>query len=81
MRCGDVPLAEFGGFVLIEAVMHAQGNFVALQHVGEVQVGGRVVGRIAAEDDQQIDLAACMSATSSFSDSVWLTGFASTGSV
>ena len=54
----DVPLAEFGGFVLIEAVVNAQRNFAALQCVGEIQIGGRIVGRIAAENDQQIDFAA-----------------------
>ena len=58
VRRADVPLAEFGGFVLIEAVVHAQRNFAVLQSVGEVQIGGRVVGGIAAEDDQQIDFAA-----------------------
>ena len=57
MRGVDVPLAEFGGFVLIETVMHAQGSFAAFEGVGEVQVGGRVVRRIAAEDHQQIDFA------------------------
>ena len=50
-------MAEFGGLVLIEAVMHAQRNFAALQRVGEVEIGGRIVGGIAAEDDQQIDFA------------------------
>ena len=57
VRRVDVPLAEFGGFVLIEAVVHAQRNLAVLQRVGEVQIGGRIVGRIAAEDDQQIDFA------------------------
>ncbi len=30
MRCIHVPLAEFGGFVLIEAVVNAQWNLAAL---------------------------------------------------
>ena len=38
--------------------MHAQRNFAALQRVGEVEIGGRIVGRIAAENDQQVDFAA-----------------------
>ena len=33
----DVPLAEFGGFVLIKAVMHTQGNLAVLERVGEVR--------------------------------------------
>ena len=52
-----MPLAEFGSFVLIEAVVNAQRNLVALERVGEVQIGGRVVGGVAAEDDQQVDFA------------------------
>ena len=58
MRRVDVPLAEFGGLVLIKAVVDSQRDFAARHHVGEVQIGGRVVGRISAEDDQQIDFAA-----------------------
>src|ERR1700722_5458629 len=57
MRLVYVPLAEFGGFVLVEAEMNSQRDLVALQRVGEVEIGGRVVGRIATENDQQIDVA------------------------
>src|ERR1700728_1036782 len=51
MRLIDMPLAEFGGFVLIEAVMHAQRNFAAGHGFGKVEIGGRIVGWIAPEDD------------------------------
>ena len=58
MRLVDVPLAEFGGFVLIEAEMHAQRNLVLLSASAKSEIGGRIVGRIAAEDDQHVDFAA-----------------------
>ena len=57
VRCVDMPLAEFGGFVLIEAVMDAQGNLAVLKRVGEVEIGGRVVDRVAAENDEQVNFA------------------------
>ena len=38
--------------------MDAKLRLAVLEHVGEVQIGGRIVNRVAAEDDQQIDLAA-----------------------
>ena len=37
--------------------MHAQRNIGILERVGEVKIGGRIVGRIAAEDDQHVHLA------------------------
>ena len=58
VRRVDVPLAKLGGFVLIESVMNAKRNFAARHRVGKVKIGGRVVDRIAAENDQQIDFAA-----------------------
>ena len=57
VRLVHVPVAEFGGFVLIEPVVNAQRDLIALERVGEVEIGGRVVGGIAAEDHQQIDFA------------------------
>ena len=54
----DMPLAKLGGFVLIEAIVHAQRNLAARHSVGKVKIGGRIVNRIAAENDQQIDFAA-----------------------
>ncbi len=57
MRRRNVPLAKLGSFILIKAVMHAQWNLAAFQDVGKVQIGGRIVGRIAVDNDQQIDLA------------------------
>ena len=59
--------------------MHSQWSLVALEQFGEFQIRGRVVGRIAADNDEQIHLTASMSATNSLSDSVWLIGLASTG--
>src|ERR1035437_2813827 len=38
--------------------MHAQRNFAARHRVGETEIGGGVVSRIAAENEQQVDFAA-----------------------
>src|SRR5271167_2003189 len=54
----NMPLAEFGSLVLIEAVVHAQRNLAALQGLGKIQIRGSVVGWIAAKDDQQVHFAA-----------------------
>src|SRR6202041_1944283 len=51
----DVPLTKLGSFVLIEAEVHTQRNFVALQNICESKIGWRIVGWVAAENDQQID--------------------------
>ena len=37
--------------------MNAQRDIGTLQRIGEAQIGGRVVNRIAAHDDQQVDFA------------------------
>src|SRR5580692_11307257 len=43
MSRADVPLAEFGGFVLVETVVDAQRDPAALQRIGEIEIGGCVV--------------------------------------
>src|SRR5258708_17820778 len=48
MSRADVPLAEFRGFVLIEAMMDAKRNLAALERGGKGQVSERFVRRIAA---------------------------------
>ena len=57
VRFVHVPLAEFRGFVLIKPEMHAERNARTLERVGEAKIGGRIVGRIAAHDDQHVHLA------------------------
>src|ERR1700682_3343585 len=52
-----VPLAEFGRFILIKAVVNAHGNLTVLQRVGEVEIGGRIVSRVAAKKYEQNHLA------------------------
>ncbi len=52
VRLIDVPLTKFCGFVLIKPEMNAKRNLAVLQDVGEIEIGGRIVGRIAAENDQ-----------------------------
>ena len=46
-----MPLAEFRGFVLIEAQMHAKRDARALESIGETEIGGRVIGGISAQDN------------------------------
>ena len=53
-----VPLAKFGGFVLIKAEVHADRDLSVPERVGEAEVCGRVVSRIAAQYHEQIDFAA-----------------------
>ena len=56
VRLVHVPLAEFGGLVLVKPEMHAERNAWTLERVGEAKVGGRIVGGIAAQDDQHVHL-------------------------
>ena len=58
VRIVHMPVAEFGGFVLIEPEMNAQRKLRILKCVGETEVCGRVVSRIAAKDDQHVNFAA-----------------------
>ena len=58
MRLVHMPLAEFRGLVLIKAKMDPQRKIRALERVGESQIGGSIVGRIAAQDDEHVHLAA-----------------------
>ena len=57
MRLIDVPLAQFGGLVVVQPKMDAQRDLAVLQHIGEIELSRRVVSRIAAENYQQIHLA------------------------
>ena len=70
VRLVHVPLAEFRGLVLIKPQVHPERDAGVLERVGKAEVGGRIVGGIAAHDDQYVHLAARMSATRSLSDSV-----------
>ena len=38
-------------FVLIQTVVDSELRFAVLEYVSKVQIGGRIVNRIAAEDD------------------------------
>ena len=53
MRLGDVPVAERGGLVVVEAEVHAE------RHLGERgregHVGRRGEDRVAAQDEEQLD--------------------------
>ena len=50
-----MPLAQLCSFVLIKTKMHSQRNLAVLKHVREIEISGRIVSRIAAEDHKQIN--------------------------
>src|SRR5262249_51950779 len=51
VRLVDVPLAELGGFVVVEPKVYADRSVAVLERVAEAEVGRRVVNRVPAEDD------------------------------
>ena len=51
-----MPLAKLGRLIFIEAIVHAHRNLAGLDQVTEIKIRGRIVNRIAAKDDQQIDV-------------------------
>ncbi len=55
VRGRQVPVAALGRLVEVEAVMDAQRHLV--ERLGEVEVGGRVVDRVAARNHEHLDLA------------------------
>ena len=55
MRERDVPIALGGGFVVVETGVNFEGN--ALQSRGELEIGRRIEHRIAAEDQQSLNVA------------------------
>ena len=69
VRRGHVPVAHPRGLVLVEAQVDAQADLV--HRLRELEVRRRVVDGVAAQDDEQRDLPAAISAVSSASDSVW----------
>ena len=57
VRFGNVPLAKLGGLVAMRAEKHFQIDGIRFQRRSEFEFGGRVVNRVAAENQQQIDFA------------------------
>src|ERR1700733_2000138 len=55
VRLIDMPLTKFRCFVLIEPKMYAQWHLAVLQAVGKIEIGRRIISRIAVENYQQID--------------------------
>ena len=55
VRLGDVPVTLCGGLVVVEAEVGTQRHL--LQRLDELQIRGRRVDRIAAEDQEQADRA------------------------
>jgi hypothetical protein len=53
MRLRNVPVRQRGGLVVVEPEVCPQRD--ALHRVGEIQIGGRGVDRIAAEHEQEAD--------------------------
>ncbi len=58
VRLVHVPLAKLGSLVLVKTEMDAERNARTLQRIRETEVGGSIVGRISAQDDQHVHLAA-----------------------
>ena len=57
VRFVHMPVTVFGGLVPIEAVMNAQRDVRALECIFEAEVGGCIVGGVAAHDDEHVDFA------------------------
>ena len=57
MRFVHVPVAEFGGFVIVLTEVDAQRDIAALQRIVEAEIRRSIVHRIAAEDHQHFDFA------------------------
>ena len=55
MRCRNVPVAKLGRFILIQTVVDAELHLAAVEYLGKVQIGGRIVNRVAAQNDEQVD--------------------------
>src|SRR5271170_4784094 len=54
MRLVHMPLAEFGSLVLIKPEMYAHRNIRVFEGIGEVEISGRIVGGISAQDEQHV---------------------------
>ncbi len=55
MRLGNMPLAKFSGLVSMRAQKYFQTDGARFQRRGEFKFSRRVVCRIAAENQQQVD--------------------------
>ena len=56
MRRRHVPVRMARSFVEVDAVVYAQLHFI--ECIGEIEVRWRVITRVAAQDDKQLDCAA-----------------------
>ncbi len=54
MRLVHVPLAKFGGFVLVKTKVHTKWNLCFLERSGKAEVRRRIVGRVAAENEKHV---------------------------
>ena len=52
-----MPLAQVGSFVLIQPQMNPQRNVCVLEGVRKIEISRRIVRRISASDQQDIDFA------------------------
>ena len=53
-----MPLAKLGSLVLVKTEVDAERNARTLQCIRETEVGGGIIGRISAEDDEDVHFAA-----------------------
>ncbi len=57
VRFGNVPLAKFGGLVAMRTETNLQADGIRFQRGSKFEFGRRVISRIAAENQQQVNLA------------------------
>src|SRR5262249_55143689 len=55
VRFRDVPVAQFRSLIAMRAEVNLRGDRIRLQGCREFEIGRSVIGRIAAQDQQQID--------------------------
>ena len=55
MRIIHMPLTELSGFILIEPMVNANRNIRIFQRISETKIRRRIIGWIAAENDQHVD--------------------------
>jgi hypothetical protein len=57
MRSWDVPVAEPGGLIVVEAEMDPYLGFAGAERVCEFNVARSVIGRVTVQDDEGVDAA------------------------
>ncbi len=56
VRFRYMPMTKFGGLIAMRTEKYFKVDGIRFQGLGEFKFGGRIVGRIATENQQQINL-------------------------